>query len=538
MNDVLDEPLDDVSDDSTDLGESEDISSEAEDVSSDAADDIAEDGSESDEGLQDDAGDELDDEIEEDISAEDGSDLEEEEWSREEDAQEDIPEDSVDDSDDAVDDSTSDGSEREEGLQDDTGVELDDVDDENTADSKSPHTAIDDLEDGEIADGRVKELQDFLQEEAREDTVDSEETPWIPDDAGSDADAAGLDDISDAEYPDGQAQEDELSEGISKDVSPDDAETNDIGPEEPEEVDASDAPGDLTPDSDDGSEAADEMPEPGLAQEEQNEISDEADDAADGLADVSQEDGPETPASPESLDDVEEPADDISQYEIELDHPSGDAREESDAADMPGQDMADEASLESDADEITEMPIRDDIDNLGRWHDIPSDISEMENLKAVNPNYELDEAWQNNCQRCVPTFEMRERGYDVTALPWGGEEDDLQYYPYDVWESPDVISTSGDGLQDIRDTMMSWEDGSRAQVVLQWKPELTGGSGGGHTFIAERQGDAVRFLDPQTGESDASYYFESAKPGSVSFCRTDNLMPSKRILDCCKGVSR
>ena len=44
-------------------------------------------------------------------------------------------------------------------------------------------------------------------------------------------------------------------------------------------------------------------------------------------------------------------------------------------------------------------------------HDINSD------LHKSNPNYKEGFEWQINCQRCVPTYEMRRRGYNVTALP-------------------------------------------------------------------------------------------------------------------------
>ena len=40
-----------------------------------------------------------------------------------------------------------------------------------------------------------------------------------------------------------------------------------------------------------------------------------------------------------------------------------------------------------------------------------------EELKKCNPNFELGNQWKINCQRCVPTYEMRRRGYNVTASP-------------------------------------------------------------------------------------------------------------------------
>lgn len=40
-----------------------------------------------------------------------------------------------------------------------------------------------------------------------------------------------------------------------------------------------------------------------------------------------------------------------------------------------------------------------------------------ENIMATNPNYNLGLSFQLNCQKCVPTYEMRMRGFDVVARP-------------------------------------------------------------------------------------------------------------------------
>ncbi|MBP5449435.1 MAG: hypothetical protein J6Y01_04880, partial [Spirochaetales bacterium] len=42
-----------------------------------------------------------------------------------------------------------------------------------------------------------------------------------------------------------------------------------------------------------------------------------------------------------------------------------------------------------------------------------------EDLKAVNPNWKKLDGYDDNCQRCVPTYVLRRRGFDVEALPTG-----------------------------------------------------------------------------------------------------------------------
>lgn len=179
-----------------------------------------------------------------------------------------------------------------------------------------------------------------------------------------------------------------------------------------------------------------------------------------------------------------------------------------------------------------ELPPRNNADNLGKWSDISSDITAKENLDAVNPKYYEGDEWTVNCQRCVPTFEMRSRGYDVTSEPNFNYDtyDHLSYHPYDVWEGADVKQTSGSGLQDIETQMKEWGDGSRTQICVQWKK-----GDGGHTFIAEQKNGETHFLDPQTGSEDVRKYFNNVVNNQTTFCRIDNLQPSQRILECCKG---
>lgn len=169
--------------------------------------------------------------------------------------------------------------------------------------------------------------------------------------------------------------------------------------------------------------------------------------------------------------------------------------------------------------------------DFNNFSDLDSKYLEKLNydLKECNPNYNLARQWKINCQRCVPAFEMRRRGYDVTTLPRDKGFDTLAYNPFQVWKNPEVISTSGSGMREIENQMSQWGDGARAEIVVMWK-----GVPSGHAFFAERVNGKTRFYDPQNGSADVSKYFERVEPGSVRFCRIDNLEPSEKINDCCK----
>ena len=187
-----------------------------------------------------------------------------------------------------------------------------------------------------------------------------------------------------------------------------------------------------------------------------------------------------------------------------------------------------------DIEEHNDIGVRNS-DNLGGWPDLPSETTFDEALKNTNPNYDISDPegpWNVNCQRCVPAFEMRCRGYDVVARPRPDVyADELAYFPFNAWESPDIIECSINDRSEIEKQMQEWGDGARAQIVVKWE-----GGAGGHTFTAIQENGITRFVDPQAGLVDASSHFDFIEAGTTCFCRIDNLQPTSKILDCCTSV--
>lgn len=167
------------------------------------------------------------------------------------------------------------------------------------------------------------------------------------------------------------------------------------------------------------------------------------------------------------------------------------------------------------------------------WNKIKIEKGLEANLKDCNPNFSRGKQWRTNCQRCVPTYEMRCRGYDVTALPKPNNPDrmDLSFQPFSVWQNPEVIHCSKNGLDDIEKKMQIWGDGARAQVAVVWK-----NTNSGHTFVAERVNGKTIYMDPQNGSMDVKKYFSLVKDDSVRLTRMDTLDVSYKILDCCRKV--
>lgn len=137
-------------------------------------------------------------------------------------------------------------------------------------------------------------------------------------------------------------------------------------------------------------------------------------------------------------------------------------------------------------------------------------ISLSKALSGTNPNYikGVRNEYSTNCQRCVPTYEMRRRGYNVEALPnsgdglgrlsmivkmWGLNKNDKHYI------SPKLLVGGANKTVDYNQEYADWfkfiddmPNGARVQVGWIWK-----GSRTGHTIMAEKKAGKLVFIDPQ-----------------------------------------
>ena len=174
------------------------------------------------------------------------------------------------------------------------------------------------------------------------------------------------------------------------------------------------------------------------------------------------------------------------------------------------------------------------IEDLGRVR-FPESMEEA--LSKINPNghdevNDANFAWSGNCTHCVPAYELRKRGYDVSALPYTDDPNGLSYDPFDAWKDPIIHKTPGSGREAIERAMASYGDGSRVEIDVGWA--TSDGSGfDGHVFVAEQRDGKTYFIDPQNGDADVSWYFDHVQPGATRFARIDNLTPSDRIAECC-----
>lgn len=171
----------------------------------------------------------------------------------------------------------------------------------------------------------------------------------------------------------------------------------------------------------------------------------------------------------------------------------------------------------------------------GQWPHIAGTHTRAEDLAATNPGHETNPRRRDNCQRCVPAYFMRRRGYDVRArpTPGGSSRDYLQFHPEHAWQNAEVLGCNGSGMTDITSQMLAWGEGAQAEVAVVWRR-----SGRGHVFIAEVVNGEVVFSDPQDESRAAENYFGDVEIGRTRFWRVDILEPSELIRECCERTQQ
>jgi len=121
-----------------------------------------------------------------------------------------------------------------------------------------------------------------------------------------------------------------------------------------------------------------------------------------------------------------------------------------------------------------------------------------------------------NCQRCVPAFELRKRGFNVTAKP-----KPLNNTINTSVNCFDTKLTYAKNKSELIKQLNTFPDGARFGVRQNWKGTKQGQAG--HTYVAEKENGKIKFLDPQTGSLDCSEYLSRVKRDTLFFFRMDNV---------------
>jgi hypothetical protein len=140
--------------------------------------------------------------------------------------------------------------------------------------------------------------------------------------------------------------------------------------------------------------------------------------------------------------------------------------------------------------------------------------------------------FEQNCQRCVPVYEMRRQGFDVEAM--GGLSFDVTH-GYECFENPRVFGKDKINFGNIADgkyidkatllkRMDALPEGSRSGIMLTWKDKSSG-----HVFVCEKVNGKLRFIDPQIGDPDCSRYLDMVNDNGFGYYRMDRLKLNNNI---------
>lgn len=163
----------------------------------------------------------------------------------------------------------------------------------------------------------------------------------------------------------------------------------------------------------------------------------------------------------------------------------------------------------------------------------------------TNPFYNPGTSeYSENCQRCIVAYELRRRGYDVTALPtYKGDtlplvaHNNFKSKTYEgrwkgAFRDAKTINVGARGndkkaekkvISNIESQMKSFGDGARGVVQIFYR------GSGGHVFNVENVGGKIRYIEAQRGTmKDIAGTMSTVDTNSVNLVRTDNLRISDR----------
>ncbi len=177
------------------------------------------------------------------------------------------------------------------------------------------------------------------------------------------------------------------------------------------------------------------------------------------------------------------------------------------------------------------------VDEKTGFHLKTSKLSEDEDMERVNPEYKnWDQNTKNNCVMCSLTYDMRRRGYDVTA------KTSLQgintfNVAKECYKNADKNTERFHEVKSYKDISRSTEEsntikletyqyiktqpeGSRGMLSIGWNGTLSG-----HCLAYEVKNNEVYIIDSQSNER---YPFNKidVEINQAGIIRTDNLEPN------------
>lgn len=168
-------------------------------------------------------------------------------------------------------------------------------------------------------------------------------------------------------------------------------------------------------------------------------------------------------------------------------------------------------------------------------------VSAKKDAKLVNPGYSnFNDNTKNNCVLCSVAYEMRRRGYEVTAplasTGFAGQQKFFKNEKHtDFWKTHKSVYKNLKNEEDVKNLekkMTDWitketikhGDGSRGELLVKWRSMSNG-----HSMAYEIEDGKLVIYDAQSGQS---HKFEDvvSEISNVSYARRDNLQMNPKEL--------
>lgn len=177
------------------------------------------------------------------------------------------------------------------------------------------------------------------------------------------------------------------------------------------------------------------------------------------------------------------------------------------------------------------------IDKKTGFHIKSKEMSKNDDLKRVNPLvYNFDKNTKNNCMLCTMAYDLRRRGYDVSANKASKgyfTEDIKRWYPKVKINSVTGVDSKGKNythgaqknmIENVKKTIISDGDGSRGNLMITWK-----GLRGGHSVAYEVENGNLKIMDAQCNKvyTNPDTFLKKCA-NTVEYARLDNVPFDKK----------
>lgn len=151
-----------------------------------------------------------------------------------------------------------------------------------------------------------------------------------------------------------------------------------------------------------------------------------------------------------------------------------------------------------------------------------------EDIERVNPSVKnFDGNTKNNCMLCTCTYDLRRRGYEVSAnkASVGYFKEDLKAWYPKVKVTQCLGETNREMRQNVKDRLLAQGEGARGNLMINWK----GFAVAGHSVAYEVKDGKLLIIDAQINKvyKNPDTFLKQCK-NIVEVARLDNLTISKK----------